>query len=314
MLGLSVCTMYTLRIYTLDSPLLGSVFLGRDIRTGRDVALKLEAIRDLSPKLVHKYSIYRNISGISGIPKACWYRREGPYSVLVLDRLGSTFNALARKSALDTNTIFTYAIQMVCHLYIFALIFTFFSKLSILESLHNRHYVHLDIKPDNFTIGIGDTCNHIYLIDFGLAQLFRNPVTYAPFKGVGVMGTMRYSSINCHLGLTPSWRDDLESLLYTVVYLVKGSLPWQGIAVQPGQVHRDKVLRIKQVTTAKALCKGLPQPFIKFIQHIRSLGFKDELDYQHLRDILTQCVLVWPPSPSRTESLFAIPGQVGICT
>ena len=48
------------------------------------------------------------------------------------------------------------------------------------------------------------------------------------------MGTIRYLSINSHLGLTPSQWDDLESLLYTIVYLAKGGLPWQGVAVQPG--------------------------------------------------------------------------------
>jgi serine/threonine protein kinase len=122
------------------------------------------------------------------------------------------------------------------------------SKLSILESLHDRHYVHLDVKPENFALGIGELSNQVFLIDFGLAQLFRNPTTDSQtmqINGSSTIGTVRYSSINCHLGLTPSRRDDLESLVYAIAYLAKGSLPWQGIIVQPGQIHQDEVLRVK---------------------------------------------------------------------
>jgi serine/threonine protein kinase len=167
-------------------------------------------------------------------------------------------------------------------------------KLSILESLHDRHYVHLDVKPDNFMLGIGKLSNQVFLIDFGLAQLFRNPATrshIAQLNGSSVIGTIRYASINCHLGLTPSRRDDLESLMYVIVYLVKGRLPWQGIIVQPGQTHEDEVLRLKQATTIKALCKDLPQPFVQFVEHVRRLGFRNNPDYQYLYSILKKCAL-----------------------
>jgi serine/threonine protein kinase len=178
------------------------------------------------------------------------------------------------------------------------------SKLSILESLHDQHYVHLDIKPDNFTLGIGKLSNQVFLIDFGLAQLFHNPTTGSQtmqINGSSTIGTVRYLSINCHLGLTPSWRNDLESLVYAIVYLAKGSLSWQGIIVQPGQIHQDKVLRVKRATTVKALCKGLPQPFVEFVKHIRSLGFHDEPDYNFLCSTLRKCALPQMLPNSQTD-------------
>ena len=44
-------------------------------------------------------------------------------------------------------------------------------------------------------------------------------------------GTVRYASVHAHLGRTASRRDDVESLAYTLLFLYKGRLPWQGYQV-----------------------------------------------------------------------------------
>ena len=74
--------------------------------------MKLEVTQDLKSNLEHEYSVYKAISGLFGIPKVYWYRREGPYRVIVLDCLGSTFEELGRMP-IDTNAVFAYAMQMV---------------------------------------------------------------------------------------------------------------------------------------------------------------------------------------------------------
>lgn len=264
--------------------------------------------------LDHEHDVYQATSGMRGIPKMLWYGIEGRYNAMVLSRLGSTFEEMAQLSVLDANAVFTYAKQMVispCAR--ITLSFTSHSKLLVLKSLHDHHYIHRDVKPGNFMTGTGDKSSRVFLIDFGLTRHFRNPDTHKHIKlikGLDITGTIRYSSINSHLGVTQSRRDDLESLAYVIVYLVKGRLPWQGIAIRPGQVLYDEVLKSKQVTTAKTLCEGLPQPFINFIQHVRSLGFEDKPDYRYLHSLLAQCILPlnqMPPT-TRTEPLL-VTGQ-----
>jgi len=70
--------------------------------------------------------------------------------------------------------------------------------------MHAKNFVHRDIKPDNFLIGLGKRADKIYLIDYGLAKKYRDPRTglHIPFKdNKSLTGTARYTSINTHLGI-----------------------------------------------------------------------------------------------------------------
>lgn len=101
----------------------------------------------------------------------------------------------------------------------------------------------------------------IYLIDFGLSKRFRDPKTglHIPEKdGKSLVGTARYSSIYTHLGIEQSRRDDLEALAYSIIYLGKGTLPWQGIRAKNKNDKYQKILELKINTEIDELCKNLP--------------------------------------------------------
>src|SRR5260370_15384248 len=118
--------------------------------------------------------------------------------------LGCVFKEMAQLSVLNANTVFAYAKQMVfspCARS--TLLFTSNSKLSVLKSLHDHHYVHLNVKPDNFMIGAGDRSSPVFLINFGLTRLFCNPATHEHItqaKRLDITGTVCYSLITSHLG------------------------------------------------------------------------------------------------------------------
>jgi casein kinase I homolog HRR25 len=125
-----------------------------------------------------------------------------------------------------------------------------------------------------------------FLIDFGLAKRFRDPATYlhTPYStNHPIVGTPPFTSINGQQGHAQSRRDDLESLVYTIIYSARGELPWTGF-----RSHKT-ILAKKLSITTEELCQGLPALFCDFVTCIRSLGFEEKPDYQYLRSILSLC-------------------------
>jgi serine/threonine protein kinase len=165
------------------------------------------------------------------------------------------------------------AIQMICRL----------------EYLHQRSYIHRDIKPDNFVFGVGTNSHILYLIDMGLAQRYRDLKTlvHRPYKeDRGLAGTARYVSVNVHLGVEQSCRDDLESVGYVLISLRKGKLPWQslkGKSKEKRERDRDPLAASKMETPPEVLCQDMPSEFLQYMQRVRQLTFDQRPPYALLR-------------------------------
>uniref|UniRef100_A0A1I8IB79 Protein kinase domain-containing protein n=1 Tax=Macrostomum lignano TaxID=282301 RepID=A0A1I8IB79_9PLAT len=161
------------------------------------------------------------------------------------------------------------------------------------ERTLSREKGYLDIKPDNFLMGVGKTSNTLYIIDFGLAITYRMPNgQHNPMlKERSLVGTPRYCSLNAHNKLSLSRRDDLISLAYILIYFIKGHLPWQGLKYKEMGLSLDEAVR--QVKTdytsgqkAAELRKDLCHQMVQFLDYTLNLRYMDEPDYGHLCRLL----------------------------
>ncbi|XP_047333597.1 casein kinase 1-like protein 2 [Impatiens glandulifera] len=252
----------------------GEIHIGSNIQTNEKVAIKLENVKTKHPQLLYESKLYKILQGGTGIPNLKWFGVEGDYNVLVMDLLGPSledlFNFCSRKMSLKT--VLMLADQM----------------LNRVEFVHSKTFLHRDIKPDNFLMGLGRRANQVYSIDFGLAKKYKDSYTqqHIPYReNKNLTGTARYASVNTHRGIEQSRRDDLESLGFVFMYFLKGSLPWQGLKAGNKKQKYDKISEKKASTTIEALCRGYPTEFASYFHYCRSLRFDDKPDYAYLKRI-----------------------------
>jgi hypothetical protein len=82
-----------------------------------------------------------------------------------------------------------------------------------------------------------------------------------------------------------SRRDDMESLAYTIISLLKGSLPWKSCTAGTVKHTEDRIREKKRSWTGARLCAGLPEAFGEFVDYVRALDHEQQPDYEHWQRI-----------------------------
>ncbi|VDL94440.1 unnamed protein product [Schistocephalus solidus] len=261
-------------IRKIGSGSFGEIYLGVNQINGEEVAVKVESRYASHPQLPYESKIYRILNGGIGIPHMRWFGQETNFHFLVMDLLGPSLEDLFLfcSRRFTNKTVLMLADQM----------------LSRVEFVHNKCFVHRDIKPDNFLMGIGRHCNKLYIIDYGLAKRFccQRTGRHIPYReDKNLTGTARYASINAHLGIEQSRRDDMESLGYVLMYFNRGSLPWQGLKANTKRQKYERISEKKISTPVEVLCRGYPAEFAMYLNYCRGLRFEEPPDYMYLRQL-----------------------------
>jgi len=250
----------------------GEVYLGIDQNSGEQVAIKLE--KKENSHLLLEAKLYRILGKALGIPKVYTYGIDNEFNVLVLELLGQSlenlFSLCGRKFSLKTVLMIMDQI------------------LNRVEYLHENNFLHRDIKPDNFLMGIGGRSHIVYMIDLGLAKKYKSTSTqlHIPYReGKSLTGTARYASIATHLGWEQARRDDMVAVGYMMLYFLRGALPWQGLNAQGREEKYKKIMETKMATPLEKLCEGAPVEFVKYFRYLSSLDFEERPDYDCCRQM-----------------------------
>ena len=254
----------------------GQVYLGFERGTGREIAIKLEHKESTRNMIGHEYIIYMKcLRRGNGFPRILWYGLGGDYRVLVMELMGPNLSNLLKQcgGTFHLRTVIRIAIQ----------------TLDRIQYLHDKSFIHRDLKPDNFVIGRHQKKKGIYLLDFGLSVRYKREDGYhvRPSKESRFIGTIRYASVNSHLGYRLSRRDDLESWFYIIMYFLHGRLPWMGYRNKNKERYHKKICQLKKNITAKELVgTDAPSQFIRIFEHIKSLQFNQRPNYNYMRHLL----------------------------
>ncbi|ELP89798.1 casein kinase, putative, partial [Entamoeba invadens IP1] len=200
-------------IHKMGGGSFGEIYSAENTVNNTKCAVKLERTDKKPQQLFFESRIYSLLTGYVGFPKIMYYGTEGEYNAIVMQLLGPSLEDLMKaKQKLTVVSVCIIAVQLLMRF----------------EIIHSKNVIHRDVKPNNFLM----ENNVVYVIDFGLAKRYRKFENHHHIQmkdGYGLVGTARYASIHAHLGMELSRRDDMESLAYLFVYLLKGSLPWQDL-------------------------------------------------------------------------------------
>ena len=249
---------------------------------GNMVAIKAEKVDNDDAKLRHEYKVYRMLEPTLGFPLIYHYKESSIDRTMSMELLGLNLKELfircnKRFSLVTTLKIATQLITRI-------------------EHLHEQHFIHRDIRPSNFCLGLDGRQEIIYCTNLSLAKRYRdldNGLNHIPqaSKHNKLKVPTTFSSINCMLGLENSRKDDFESLGYMIVYFLKGTLPWERSSGK--KYEKNMILQKKQNISIERLADNLPKGIKTFLKYIKALDFEGKPDYDYMRilllDVLSKC-------------------------
>ncbi|CAD8146376.1 unnamed protein product [Paramecium octaurelia] len=249
----------------------GIVYLVLDRATNTECALKAEKEEYEESKTLEKeIAMLIQLDNVIGIPKLIWHGIDGQIQLMAIELLGKDlayYFKQYRKFSLKC------CLQVCC------------DCLEILKNIHKKFIIHRDLKPEN--IMMSKELDQIYIVDFGISKIYFE-ADHIPFReDKDFIGTTRYASIAAHKGYELGRKDDLESLIYVIIYFLRGNLPWQNMPVEDSERNR-LVGEMKQTIPLQELIGNKLPELIKALSYIRKLKFEEQPDYEYIKNLIEE--------------------------
>eukprot|EP00080_Pristionchus_pacificus_P005942 PDM65962.1 MSP domain-containing protein [Pristionchus pacificus] len=231
----------------------GQIYSVKDLENGKEYALKWQAKDGRRIKL--EMTVLLRLRGRRHIPMIIASGTHKDHGFIIIQTLGKNLSEMLRA----------------------------------LKDVHDMGYLHRDVKPENMCIGVRDL-TRIYLIDFGMARQFttNSGRVRKPRNIVGFRGTPRYVAKQVHLQEEQGPGGDLVSLIYSLIELHTGTLPWTKIAA----TEHEELKKKKESITLEKLCEKMAKPLLDMATSIWNLDYDDFPDYEYLIEKAKQCL--WP--------------------
>uniref|UniRef100_A0A0K0F069 non-specific serine/threonine protein kinase n=1 Tax=Strongyloides venezuelensis TaxID=75913 RepID=A0A0K0F069_STRVS len=169
-----------------------------------------------------------------------------------------------------------------------------------INAFHGLGYLHRDLKPGNFCIGIEDKRRTIYLLDFGMARKFLNDKgeIKRPRKQVNFKGTLKFAPIRLHQGQEYSRKDDAESWYYMLQDLVnRRGLPWKKLSdMNSIRVSKEESRKPENISRliGDFSCKN---EFETILSYIDKLDYVHSVDFVYINKIMDEAAKIAKNSP-----------------
>ena len=263
-----------------------NVFFGKNTKNNEFVVVKIDKNKDRKPSTLNEANILKKLYENKNIPFLKGFFTSEKGNFLFENLFGPSLDKIIKftDKEFDCITISFLGIQMI----------------NILENIHEKYVIHNDIKPSNICWGLFNKgklieLNKFSLIDFGYSReidinslLFHKSdgnnnieekIHYEDKKERRFQGTPKFMAIHKSQGFRPSRRTDLEELIYTLIFLLKRSLPWSGIKGKSHEEICEKMGKIKNSISPEILFQGLPEELKFMYKIIIKLNFDEKPDY-----------------------------------
>ena len=253
----------------------GSVYVVRDAQQDGETLLAMKVEKKCHTRrtmLQYEHRVYSMLHPSDRLCRVYAYTTNELQNIMVMELLGDSLEARFLKC--NRKIKHTTALWLMRQI------------VECIQAVHSKFFVHRDIKPHNFVVS--DSPPYVKIIDFGLAKQYRtrNLEHMECKRDKKITGTVRYTSINVHRGIEPSRRDDLESAVYILVYLINGRLPWQGIVADSKEAKYKQIGQVKMGQTSETLCAGCPHDVCVLYNYIKGIGFAAKPDYAYITTVL----------------------------